>query len=1046
MKARVRTRRGKALPITIIALLITSVFLFNQSATIKIAPEQDSTATAEPNRPGPALPTTVDLAATHATPAADSSATPANEKNLPEPCRIREFDQARRAESNPIGYIRSDEGVLFAADSDHNLEEATTPRHQRDAVESNAISRRSAPIGWASRGGSSFWNREQAMSAIAQAADQAKAAAWARARAEGWEPAGMNEDESGGFELMAIHEDQLYVYETSNRDSAISVSADVAITLPPANKASAAGITVGIWDQGGVRTTHREFGGRATIKDNARVVTHATHAGGTIAAAGVDPDARGMAPDVNLDSYDWNNDLAEMISRAMREPGEPGMIQISSHSYGFIAGWANTTSPPRWYGTWGEPKAAFFGMYDWYAAQWDALCYSAPYFLPFKSAGNNRSDHAPAPGASFQYYDGAWKTAAYDPAIHPLGDGEEDGGFDSIPLIGNAKNVITVGAIGTAALNGQRDLDRAEMTRYSGWGPADDGRIKPDIVAKGSFVYSSRAGHDADYANMSGTSMATPSAAGSAALLVAAYANLFPGDAILASALKGLILHTADDLGHPGPDYRHGWGLMNTEAAMQHILQHAADPEAGRMIVATAEPDEIHAYRFEWDGESEIRVSLSWTDPAGRAVYELDHRVPRLVNDLDLRIVDAAGNVHLPWVLDPDQPDAPATFGVNNVDNIEQVRFQPAGDETVYFVEVVAPQNLENGHQVYALIVSGLTAAGNPEPPVIELDAPVDVAADGTGLVRLSGAVRDGDSATVSLDVQFMTDEGLGWQPAWLAEANTHDAPLSIDSAAGQILDLTIQEVTPFDFAWDTLGGPNPVLDAQEARLRVRAWDGDTWGNWVETAAFPLQNGGPNADHVTYQVSTWAFERYLVRTSVSVTFTNFTATAHPIAGYLYGTDPNPGQAGFVEDEIFTLHGLERGQETVIHLWATDTQGNLSRPVRITVFALPLNGNWDGSSEPSPDMLEGASLTASAASSEGLVVQASASAGVPILRFPYIPGKQHAIEAIDVLDQATGWKKLDNLTYTVDRGWIVWVNDAANQPGAPSTRFFRVVAE
>ena len=42
---------------------------------------------------------------------------------------------------------------------------------------------------------------------------------------------------------------------------------------------------------------------------------------------------------------------------------------------------------------------------------------------------------------------------------------------------GTAKNVITVGAINS---------DDGAMTVFSAWGPTDDGRLKPDLVAPGS--------------------------------------------------------------------------------------------------------------------------------------------------------------------------------------------------------------------------------------------------------------------------------------------------------------------------------------------------------------------------------------------------------------------------------------------------------------------------------------------------------------------------------------------------------------------------------
>ena len=46
---------------------------------------------------------------------------------------------------------------------------------------------------------------------------------------------------------------------------------------------------------------------------------------------------------------------------------------------------------------------------------------------------------------------------------------------------------MTVGAVSDAVNDTTRDISKAEMTEYSGWGPTDDGRIKPDIVADGGL-------------------------------------------------------------------------------------------------------------------------------------------------------------------------------------------------------------------------------------------------------------------------------------------------------------------------------------------------------------------------------------------------------------------------------------------------------------------------------------------------------------------------------------------------------------------------------
>ncbi|MGB4204035.1 MAG: hypothetical protein WBJ84_00255, partial [Bacteroidales bacterium] len=63
------------------------------------------------------------------------------------------------------------------------------------------------------------------------------------------------------------------------------------------------GYIIGIWDAGGVRTTHQEFGSRVTIKDGASLHNHSTHVGGTIAASGVQSAAHGMAGSATLRSY-----------------------------------------------------------------------------------------------------------------------------------------------------------------------------------------------------------------------------------------------------------------------------------------------------------------------------------------------------------------------------------------------------------------------------------------------------------------------------------------------------------------------------------------------------------------------------------------------------------------------------------------------------------------------------------------------------------------------------------------------------------------------
>ena len=95
---------------------------------------------------------------------------------------------------------------------------------------------------------------------------------------------------------------------------------------------------------------------------------------------------------------------------------------------------------------------------------------------------------------------------------------------------GTAKNVLTVGASENNRLEQGNESDNPDtMTDFSSRGPTADGRLKPEVVAPGSWVLSVRAAQapdgsfwgpfNADYAYMGGTSMATPLTAGGAALV-----------------------------------------------------------------------------------------------------------------------------------------------------------------------------------------------------------------------------------------------------------------------------------------------------------------------------------------------------------------------------------------------------------------------------------------------------------------------------------------------------------------------------------------------
>ncbi len=551
-------------------------------------------------------------------------------------------------------------------------------------------------------------------------------------------------------ELVDFDGDQPIYATTQNVNAAISTGANLLPALPYA--VNGAGFTVGVWDGGSVRATHQEFGGRVTVKDGAATIDHSTHVGGTIAAAGTVAAAKGMATALRIDSYDWNSDKSEMTARGASYPAEPGTIYLSNHSYGYIAGWNYTGKASPVWDWWGAGTTSTgveddFGKYSSYARDGDSLEVSLPYYLILRSAGNDRADN-PSTGQSVTLSPNGSSTVSYDPALHPAGDGVyKGGGYDSIEFDAVAKNVLTVGAVFDAVSGGVRAPANGTMTWFSSWGPTDDGRIKPDLVANGYDLYSSFSGSDTAYGSFSGTSMACPNATGSAALVISFFDKLFPSHAMRASTLKALLLHTADDLGTAGPDYQNGWGLMNVKAAADVVQAYKNSPGTQRIIedrVATARTSVTHS--FTWNGTSPLRATLCWTDPAGAVATSSDLRTARLVNDLDLQLVGPGGSIHQPFAM-PYVGDwtsakltAAATPGANHTDNVEQVFVANPPAPGVYQAVVSFTGTLTNGAQNFSLILSGGVDTATAPAPSASAVSPVSANAGGSLALTITGA------------------------------------------------------------------------------------------------------------------------------------------------------------------------------------------------------------------------------------------------------------------------------------------------------------------
>ncbi|WP_124980569.1 S8 family serine peptidase [Nonlabens xiamenensis] len=423
------------------------------------------------------------------------------------------------------------------------------------------------------------------------------------------------------------------------------------------------GMTVGVWEVGSPRLTHQEFDGpggtdRVTQQDTFNYSSyHANHVMGTIAAAGIDPSAKGMAPYAHIDAYTSSNDIAEAAQAAAN-----GLL-ISNHSYG-----RNTIDF--------VVPAELFGQYNTRAFEWDEVLYNAPYYLSVKSAQN---------------------------------DGNRDD-INSMPLNGNSeydkllneavsKNNLVVAAfadISVDSLGNPTSLIR--RATFSSEGPTDDLRIKPDIGGNGLSVYSALDFSDSAYGLKSGTSMAAPNVAGSLILLQQHYQNL-NNSFMRAATLKGLALHTADDVAGPGPDATTGWGLLNSKKAAETITASGSTAVINEIELYNGQSYTITVASNDID---KLIASISWTDVPGPTQNDVNSSTPVLVNDLDIR-VSQNGTEYLPWKLTSITSN---DRGDNTVDNYERVDVDNASG--IYTITINHKGSIQNNIQNFSLIITGI--------------------------------------------------------------------------------------------------------------------------------------------------------------------------------------------------------------------------------------------------------------------------------------------------------------------------------------------------
>jgi subtilisin family serine protease len=244
------------------------------------------------------------------------------------------------------------------------------------------------------------------------------------------------------------------------------------------------------------------------------------------------------------------------------------------------------------------------------------------------------------------------------------------------------------------------------MSTFSNYGPTDDGRIKPDIASMGVNVNSCISTSDAAYGFLSGTSMASPAITGLITLLQKHYSNLNNGNFMLSSSVRTLLCQSAREAGgNNGPDYEFGWGLADGYAAAQIISGNNTNTLLNEI---TLNNGQTYTRTFTISSMQDLNVAIGWTDPAGpiNSSTTADIRTPRLVNNLDLKIIKD-GTTYYPWKMNPDDVyAAPTNDSDNDVDNIERINIYGA-TPGVYTIQVTHKGNLTGGLQDFSLVASG---------------------------------------------------------------------------------------------------------------------------------------------------------------------------------------------------------------------------------------------------------------------------------------------------------------------------------------------------
>jgi hypothetical protein len=405
---------------------------------------------------------------------------------------------------------------------------------------------------------------------------------------------------------------------------------------------------------------------------------HGTHVGGTIAGDSPYPEGEhngndGMAPAAKLVVQDGGFEVDDCAD--MPALGCPTSDLHVVFEQAYIQGARVHQN------SWGDNEnAEVQSVYTDGSQDADEFTWARPDFLLVFSAGNNGPD------------------------------------LEKINGPATAKNVLAVGAT-------RRAYEADTAPDFSSRGPADDGRVKPDVMFPGVQIRSAEGDEDintdnCDTQGLSGTSMSGPGAAGLAVLARQYFMDGFYPEGVAsdtdafapsAALLKATLINSAQPMAgvdDPVPSPVQGWGRVMLDATLYFEGDTSRLFVDDRVIGFADETDDWIQYAvLVASADEPLQATLVWTDYPSTPMADT-----HLVNDLDLRLNGPDGEL---WGNALENGESVPGGEPDRINNVEQV-ILAVPTPGLYTLRIL-PHAIPMGPQPFALVLRGdLTAEEVP--------------------------------------------------------------------------------------------------------------------------------------------------------------------------------------------------------------------------------------------------------------------------------------------------------------------------------------------